>query len=175
MDLLERLHLGKWKPPPEIVRRRMPLDGFIFLGAEGQPAVPALIELLNDKDGDVRSCAASCLGFIGPAAVEAVPALLQHLTDPDPSVCINSETSLGLIHGRPELVIPALTERLRRKDEWQWHTLSALGWFGPDAKAAVPVILPLLNDQDQETRNRAAIVLKRIDPEAAASAEAKSP
>jgi len=53
--------------------------------------------------------------------------------------------------------------------------LSALGWFGPDAKAAVPVILPLLNDQDQETRNRAAIVLERIDPEAAASAEAKSP
>ncbi len=173
MDLLERLHLGRWKPPPEIVRRSMALDGFIFLGAEGQPAVPALIELLNDKDGDVRSRAASCLGFIGPAAVEAVPALLQHLNEPDPSVCLNSETSLGLIHGRPELVIPALTERLRRKDKW--HTLSALGWFGPDAKAAVPVILPLLNDQDQETRNRAAIVLKRIDPEAAASAEAKSP
>src|SRR6266702_19658 len=69
--------------------------------------------------------------------------------------------------------LAALNERLRRKDKW--HTSSALGGFGPDAKAAVPVILPLLNDQDQETRNWAAIVLKRIDPEAAASAEAKSP
>ena len=98
----------------------------------------------------------------------ALPTLLNLVQAKD-----SSETSLGLIHGRPELVIPALTERLRGKDKW--HTLSALGWFGSDAKAAVPVILPLLNDPDQETRNRAAIVLKRIDPEAAATTEAKSP
>lgn len=172
--LLGRLPFVRWRPTSQDLRRSMALDGFSALGTNAQPAVPALIALLNDKDGEVRKYAAWCLGSVGPAAEQAVPALIQRLADSDSLVGESAENSLGLIHRKPELVIPVLKERLAAARKKQL-TLFALGCFGTEAKAAVPVILPLLDHPDPETRTWAAMALKRIDPDAAAKAEVKSP
>ena len=51
------------------------------IGPEAKDAVPALTELLNDKNENVRSAAAIALGGIGPAAKSAVPALTKLLKD----------------------------------------------------------------------------------------------
>ena len=53
------------------------------LGQIGPPAIPALVELLKDKDPAVRFAAAEGLGKIGPQAKIAVPALLPLLKDED--------------------------------------------------------------------------------------------
>jgi len=45
---------------------------------------------------------------------------------------------------------------------------SAIGFFGPDAKAAVCRLLPLVHDPDTEVMAYAMQALKRIDPEVAA-------
>jgi len=43
------------------------------MGAEAKAAVPALMGLLQDKDEQVRTVAATALGEIGPEAKAAVP------------------------------------------------------------------------------------------------------
>src|SRR5947209_8418223 len=43
------------------------------LGTEAKPAVPALVETLDDVDAKVRYHAARALGAIGPDAAAAVP------------------------------------------------------------------------------------------------------
>lgn len=45
--------------------------------------------------------------------------------------------------------------------------------IGPDAKAAVPAIKPLLNSTDPNIRESATYALKSIDPAAVPNSEAK--
>jgi HEAT repeat protein len=49
----------------------------------------------------------------------------------------------------------------------------ALWQVGGAAKQAVPALVKALNDPDQSVRWQAALALKQIDPEAAASAGVK--
>ncbi len=48
--------------------------------------VPALIEALKDKEGDVRCSAAIGLGYFGDQATDAIPALQAAQRDPDARV-----------------------------------------------------------------------------------------
>lgn len=80
----------------------------------GAPAVPALLEVLNGSDRDMRVCAAAALGKIGPVARAAVPSLIRTIEHPDTD--------------RQQ------AEILRR------HAIGALGRIGADAGAAVPVL-----------------------------------
>jgi HEAT repeat protein len=72
--------------------------------------IPALIEALKDRDGDVRRWAMELLGEFGPEAREAVPALIQLLKSP-----VDQEWAMGIL-GRigPDArdAVPALTEVL---------------------------------------------------------------
>ena len=47
------------------------------LARVGEPAVPALLKILNGPDAGMRVCAAYVLGEIGPAARAAVPELIR--------------------------------------------------------------------------------------------------
>jgi HEAT repeat protein len=55
------------------------------------------------------------------------------------------------------------------------RTLAAqgLGWYGAEARQAVPVLVPLLNDPYRFARVAATNALKKIDPKAAAKAGVK--
>jgi HEAT repeat protein len=48
---------------------------------DGKPAIPVLLELLQDRDERVRFLATSVLGGIGPDAESAIPALTDLLND----------------------------------------------------------------------------------------------
>ncbi len=52
---------------------------FGVLGPRGRPALAGLVQLLNDKDAQVRFNAARSLAGLGAAAREAVPVLIQAL------------------------------------------------------------------------------------------------
>jgi HEAT repeat protein len=86
----------------------------------GGPVVPALLEILNGPNRDLRVCAAEALGKIGPAARAAIPALIRALERPD---------------RQGETPIPALT------------AIRALGRIGPEAKAAIPALNRLLHQR----------------------------
>jgi HEAT repeat protein len=139
-------------------------NGFKTLGQRASPAVPQLIRLLKSPDWDTKETAADALGAIGPAAQEAVPALIQCINDPNERVEDAAVEALFAIGMKPEVAVPALA-RLLEADEGDFdRAMHLLANFGPDAKAAVPAILPFLEVQDTELRARATNVLKQIDP-----------
>jgi HEAT repeat protein len=75
--------------------------------------------------------------------------------------------ALNRIHPNPELAIPAFMAALDDPDQSLTRELAAnaLGSYGPQAKAAVPILLRTL-----ATNAAAGAALKKIDPETAADA-----
>lgn len=150
-------------------RRRLGAYGLAALGSEARPAVPALIELLKDKDERVRWHAIFALRCLGPEAWEAVPALTECLKDP--AVRTWTVIALGVIHQQPERVVPLLMpfiEKHRGDRASSLVAIAALSRFGSEAKAAVPLLVDYLGDDDRSTRIFATNALKAIDPEGTA-------
>ena len=85
------------KDPADEVRRYI-ADAFGGIGPAAAPAVPALIDMLeNDEDKQARFEAALALAQIGPASSDAVPALAKALRDPDRYVRDNAIHALKRI------------------------------------------------------------------------------
>ncbi len=101
----------------------------------------ALLNALHDPYIGLRATAASAFAFWGHR-VDVITALTGALSDPDPGVRGNAASSLGN--------------------------------FGTNAQMAVPALLKLLQDTNSYVSStvsaRAAIVLQKIDPEAARKA-----
>ena len=133
------------------------------IGSEAKPAIPLLIELLNDEDKHVRDAAADALGAIGPAAKAAVPALAQLLKDGDWPIRRVAATALGKMGPEARPAIPALMEMLKAT-RWieRSEAASALGKIGSDAKPAVPALEALLKDENKGVRKAARDALNSI-------------
>ena len=65
-------------------------------GPEARAAIPALMELLKDKDAS-RAAAASALGDIGPEASAATPAIIELLNDENEKVRRDADEALEKI------------------------------------------------------------------------------
>jgi hypothetical protein len=65
--------------------------------ADGAKVIPALIEALKDKDGDIRWSAAIGLGYFGGDATDAAPALQAAQQDRDPRVREAADKALSRI------------------------------------------------------------------------------
>ena len=68
--------------------------------AIGRPAVPQLIQALEDPNVQIRRNVVVTLGKLNTLAVEAVPALKQRLQDADPQVRALAAASLRLIQSQ---------------------------------------------------------------------------
>src|SRR5262249_54007717 len=66
--------------PPQDDKHETATWGLRVLGPRARPAVPFLIDLLGDRDPEVRRTAALCLAGIGAEGVDSVPALLGVLS-----------------------------------------------------------------------------------------------
>jgi HEAT repeat protein len=78
--------------------------------------VPGLLEMLKDKNPDVRYTAVSHLGKYGSRAKEAVPAIIDALKDSEANVRIGAVYALANIGPDAEAAIPALKNALKDKD-----------------------------------------------------------
>ena len=85
---------------------------FGLIGERANDAVPALIEVLGEKEVGIRSNAAEALGKIGDA--QAVPALIEALSEEVWIVGYTAARALGEI-GEP--AVPALIEALSKIGE----------------------------------------------------------
>ena len=159
--------------------RHLGAYGLIALGAEAKPAVPTLISLVNEKDPEVRYTAVFALRSLGPVARDALPALIACLQDPDFRVQSDAILGLGELQQDPERVVRILIEVLDKPQNSQHvaiirgDAIWSLRQFGTQAKAAVPSLLRLLNDEQEGIRSEATNSLRMIDPEAAAKAGVK--
>jgi HEAT repeat protein len=145
------------------------------MGAAAGPAVPAMAELLTEKDGRQRYQIEVALGNLGPDARKAVPALIERLEDvekdgrsPHPVL-----ETLGKIGPKAKAAVPALIELLKTAKEFYINdAMDTLGRIGPGAEEAVPVIVLHLKDKSEYSRIAAARALGGIGPDAKAAVPA---
>ncbi|HEV3164424.1 MAG TPA: HEAT repeat domain-containing protein, partial [Isosphaeraceae bacterium] len=87
----------------------------------GGPAVPALLDVLQGPNRDMRVCAAEALGEIGPPARAAVTPLIRAIEHPENEIVVGE-----ILSG---------------------HAVRALGRIGPEARAAVPALNGLIGKE----------------------------
>ena len=79
----------------------------------GRTAVPALIDLLKDKDPDLQRTVVRILGQIGPPAREAVPSIAEILHDKDWQFRSVAAVALGQIGPDAKPAVAELTAALK--------------------------------------------------------------
>lgn len=128
---------------------------------------------LSDGRPAVRYCGATALGRAGFAAVSALPKLLDMAaTDPDADARGAAISALAAIP--PDgAALELYTKSLLavQSAELKRVLAEAIGTAGPAAKNAVPGLIILLSDPDEEVRKNAAVALGQIGPAAAAAVE----
>jgi ABC-type multidrug transport system fused ATPase/permease subunit len=116
----------------------------------GPPAVPALIQALQDEYGWVREAAAKALEEIGPPAV---PALIQALQNEKWWVRHAAAWALGQIGDRQATL--ALTQALRdEKEEVRWAAAEALMRLTP--------VSPHQNEQERRAWQKRMASIRRV-------------
>ena len=134
------------------------------LGEIGEPAIPALMAALQDKNLQVRRSAAEVLKQIGRPAI---PALAKALKNSDANVRSSAASALGRIGAEAQTALPQLVPLLKDSDaKVRSSAASALGSRSGEAKTALPQLVPLLKDSDANVRHSAASALGGIGAEA---------
>ena len=147
-----------------------------MLSAKAQSAVPALIEIANQKLSRAsRWYAIQALVMVGPPAPEAIPLLSGWATNADGTVRSSAINALGRIRAQPERGLPVLINALNDPDlQIRTAALMALQGLGPNAKPALPVLVEFLSNAPSGIEwTCASNALMAIDPEAAAKAGVK--
>ncbi|MEG4975099.1 HEAT repeat domain-containing protein [Microcoleus sp. K4-B3] len=134
------------------------------LGKIGEPAIPALMKALQDKNLPVRRSAAQVLAKIGPPAI---PDLAQALNNPNADVRSSAAYALGGIGAEAQTALPQLVFLLQDSNpDVRSSAAEALGGIGAEAQTALPQLVPLLKDSNADVRSRAAEALGGIGAEA---------
>lgn len=145
--------LGRWTDLPEL-------------------SVPALIQATQDNEEDVCHLALLSLGQYKSRQKNIAAALVNILGDKDrkslaPFVL---EVLQDLAPNESELLVPAATAAMDDPDfRIRSQAVSLLGRCGPRARSAVPSLLRLFNNGDEQTRQAVGAALLQVDPPAAAS------
>jgi HEAT repeat protein len=162
-------------------------------GGRGAPASPgephpsvidqaavagALLELLADRQADVRQAALFALGTIGPNALSEPPkALFDALKDESPS---NRAMAVGALASFQRGLDPLLGSllKLATADEPQVREacVRALGRIEPSglSKAAVPTVIEALGSSDRDMRLAMIRLLAQLSPDVSAAVPALS-
>jgi HEAT repeat protein len=115
-------------------------------------SLPTLLLAVDDSDSGVRRHIAQILGDLPgreQGEEEIVKAMIALLHDPEADVRAAAANQLRGPRFAAEKIFPALIGALSDDDgHVRLTAVFALGRFGPDAKAAIPRLLPLLNDEE---------------------------
>jgi HEAT repeat protein len=119
------------------------------------------MNLLNDKDEEIRWEAVAALGEMGHEAKPAVPALIELLKNQDRRKV--AAWALGKIGPAAKTAVPTLTTLLKDK-RIRSEAATALGEIGPSARSAVPALIELFGDADQNVRATALASVRQMIP-----------
>ncbi len=162
---------------PWITRRQAALT-LGRLGPLAREAIPHVMRHLDESDADdpeasPQRWALSALALFGRAAADAAPRLVAMLSDRSNS----SLTRLGCLETLSQIgsaapaAVPAVRAELERhltqtsempEEELALGAAAALGMIGPDASAAVPVLMRAAQCPSETLRREAVQALGRI-------------
>jgi HEAT repeat protein len=92
--------------------------------------------------------------------------LIADLKSPDERDRIFAVRLLQLREGDAAQVVPALIGALKDNEgDVRWSAAIGLGYFGEQAKEAIPALQTAEHDRDPRVREAAGVALFRIDPE----------
>ncbi|WP_145262475.1 HEAT repeat domain-containing protein [Calycomorphotria hydatis] len=141
------------------------LGNFKQAGSKNWDAVESLLE---DDNESVRLAAVSMVGNLGPAAGKAVPILAGYLKAKDPTIAVAAADALS---GMGKRAVPQLKKALSDPDSSELALIS-LEKIGPDAAAALPQLLKLLDSENEQIRLGAFLCIANIGEVAQADAAA---
>ena len=128
------------------------------------------VESLSSWRWWVRDAAAQSLAELGAGAAEAVPALVRALSDRQECVRLDAAEALESIFAElgPDAgrFVPDLIAVMGKKNpKARAKAARLLGFLGPFARDAVPVLIKALTDPDQWVRRDAKGALDRVRPD----------
>ncbi len=125
--------------------------------------VSALSEAVRNDNPSVKVLAADALANLGPQAAAALPALLDQFDHEFPWVRVSCQAAVGAMGKK---AVPSLIDTLKNSTGGpRIRAAFVLGGIGPDAQAAVPAILQIMNQEAPAVQERLAGVLRQIDPQ----------
>jgi HEAT repeat protein len=141
----------------------------------GEPAVPALLDLLRTGSPDDRLAAANTFWGMGPRAAAAVGDLVALLVDPDPRLRVAAAQALEAVGPAAAPAVDALVSALSDPDRAVRPAVKARGGIGPGARAALPALARLLRrgswpEAEEAARRIGGVVSEGGPPEPVAAA-----
>jgi HEAT repeat protein len=116
------------------------LSSLSFMGGNAKPAVPALLDALQDTDLGVRCGAAQALGHIHTEPGIVVAALIKSLQDPDAGVRAHAAAALGEFGTNGKPAVTALVELIGETNQDVSNAATkALNKIDPEATARAGV------------------------------------
>jgi HEAT repeat protein len=118
----------------------------MIYGAPDVTLPPELVAALKDESAEVRSAAARALVRFGPDLDPEIPALITMMERDETNVRKACALALEAAWPTPALV-PTLIGFLKSRDrDVRFHAAQLLGRIGPDARAAIPVLIAVLKE-----------------------------
>jgi HEAT repeat protein len=156
------------KPLLQLLGSELKADVLLALSQLGSAdAVPALLDLLKDKDMMIQTLAAEALGQIGDK--QAVPQLIGLLKHRNVDVRVAAADALGKI-GDPSANAPMIS--ILSSDDLQLKRAAARSLGSVGDKDAIQPLLKMLNTGDNTVRREALVSLNLISQRTKASIEA---
>jgi HEAT repeat protein len=116
----------------------------------------------------VKSILVLLLGLLacGGCGQKSTDELIQDLTSPQERERIIAARLLQHRQEDAVKVVPALIKALQGKQgaDVRWSAAIGLGYYGEEAKEAIPALQAALHDHDARVREAAGVALWRIDP-----------
>jgi HEAT repeat protein len=140
------------------------LNAAIALGKIGSPAIEEVAKLLKSTDDATRFYAVWTIGAIGPDAKAQAPTVIAMLADKNVDVRRKAAFTLGRLTASPEKTIAALVEAF--KDESPEVRQAAGEALSKFGKASVPSLMDLLKSGNAGARHQAATSIGDIGAEA---------
>ena len=140
------------------------LNAAYTLGNIGEPAIPTLIETLQQESQAAWNRNLDRGDFTNPSQLDsiyglaatgesAVPALTEVLSDADWWTRAGAAAALGCMGEPAHGAVPALVKALKDDSEWvRRNAADTLGNIGPSARSAVPALVEALRDDRPVSR-----------------------
>jgi hypothetical protein len=158
-------------PPEPLLRRLRDVErsiaaqAAVTLAAIGAPAVPGLIQALDDPEPWVRAMACQALIGLGPDAAPAAGPLARCLADPELQIAHQAASALLRI-GPP--AVPHLESSLSHPNpQVRSHAARVLGSLGRPARGTAPALLRAAHDPDPLVQREVRNALRMLAPDLA--------